>query len=120
MALDLGLNDLHDVYLDGEDLAITQPDIQTLQEIGIRLQFWEGEWFLNILDGIPYLQEVFKKQVNIDLISALFKNEILASDGVIELLEFELTFTSETRALRIDFKVSAELGIISKTLEVSI
>ena len=90
MGLDIALDEDHDVYLDGNDLALTAVDIQTLQEIGIRLQLWRGEWFLDVQQGIPYLEQVFVKGTSTDTISSLFQNEILAADGVIELLEFEI------------------------------
>ena len=120
MAFDIALDDLHDVYLNGKDLALTDGSVQTLQEIGIRLQFWKGEWFLDIQRGIPYLEQVFQKKTSLDTIASLFKAEILASDGVLELLEFSMEFINENRNLRVDFKVMAEEGIISKILEVSI
>lgn len=119
MAIDIDLDDNHDVYIIDRDLAITPPDDQTKQELSIRLQLWRGEWFLDVLSGIPYLQEVLKKRVSIDTVASIFKTEILAADGVIEILEFEMSFDSD-RALRIDFKVSAEDGIIFDTLEITV
>ena len=62
---------------------------------------------------------MLKKRINIDTVASIFKSEILSADGVIELLEFDMSFSSD-RTLRIDFKVSAEDGIIFDTLEITV
>ena len=119
MAIDIALDDTHDIKLYNGDLALTQPKEQSIQEIKIRLQLWRGEWFLDITAGLPYLTEILQKRVNIDTVAALFKNEILAADGVTEILEFSIEYTSD-RTMTISFKAASEEGPISLTQEISV
>lgn len=119
MGFDLNLDDNHDIELDGIDLALTDKKNQTLQEIKIRLQLWASEWFLDVRAGIPYLEQVFKKEVSPETISAIFRKEILRAEGVIELLEFSMDYSND-RTLRLDFKVSTTEGIISTKQEITI
>jgi len=116
--MDFLLDNQHDLVLDGNDLALTTSETETVQELGIRLQFFKGEWFLDITAGVPYLQDVLKKAVSVRAISALFKKEILSVPTVSELLEFELSY--EDRSLRVDFKVMSSSGIITESIEVTI
>jgi len=118
MALDISLDDTHDVYIIGDDLATTPDDYQTLQEIGIRLNFWRGEWFLDIQEGIQYLDEVFRKGANLFRVAALFKAEILEADGVSEIIEFSIDYND--RVLTIEFKVRADIGLLQQSLEVTV
>ena len=55
-----------------------------------RLRTFFGEWFLDVLIGIPYFDQIFEKRQNVNDIDAIFINEILSTPGIIRLLEFDL------------------------------
>lgn len=116
--MDLALNGNHDIYLDGNDLALTTTDTETIQDLGIRLRFFMGEWFIDVTAGVPYFQEVLKKGVNIKAISSLFKKEIMDSETVSEILEFELSY--DDRTLRLDFKVMSDSGVQEFNEEITV
>lgn len=86
-------------------LDLTQNDMEyTLQKIRIVLGFIFGEWYLNTNIGIPYLEVIFIKNPDIDLIEDLFKAEILGISTVSEIVSFVLE-ADEQRQLLFAFTV---------------
>ena len=117
MMYDIKLNDDHDIYLNGTDLAVTTADDALVQKIDIRLQFLAEEWFLDNRAGIPYTQYIFEAGSSIENINAIFRDEIKNTEGVDKINLLELTPDIDSRYLRVDFEVND--GIAS-TLEVNI
>jgi len=115
---DIKLNSNNDIDLVGGSATLTTDAEDVIQELEIRLQFFIGEWFLNILEGIPYIEEILKKNANLDAVKALFVNEILSSNGITELTSLNLTFTN--RILKVDFSAKADNLIITKTIKIKV
>ncbi|MEA3330597.1 MAG: hypothetical protein U9Q29_02765 [Campylobacterota bacterium] len=120
MSIDLKLNSKHDIHIKNSDLVLTNDEENIIQLLNIRLQFFKGEWFLDILAGIPYIDEVLVKDTSLQEIKSIFIKEILDSEGVEELLSFEIGHDSETRVLRIDFSVKANGKTFKDSVEVTI
>jgi hypothetical protein len=110
------------------DLLFTQQDLQTVigvneiaQNLKIRLGTFLGEYYLNTLVGIPYYEEVFVKPANQIRVDSLFKNEILNTNGILELTKYESGFNGTTREYTINFSVRTVTGeTIDQQLELSI
>lgn len=117
---DLKLGSDHDITIVNGDLALTTDNENVIQELDIRLQFFKGEWFLNILEGILYIDEIFVKGIRLNEIKAIFVKEILASDRIEELLSLELSHESESRGLRVDFSARADSTIITDSILITI
>lgn len=66
-----------------------------------RLMSFEGEWFLDILAGVPWLAELLGKQYDPTLAEAVVKAEILDTDAVTEITSFSVGFEKNRRELRI-------------------
>ena len=115
---DIKLNSDNDIELTNGSAALTTDAEDVMQELEIRLQFFSGEWFLNILEGIPYLEEILNKGANLDAVKALFVNEILSSNGITELVSLNLTFNN--RILRVDFSAKADNLVITKTINIKV
>ena len=105
------INSSNDIEIINNDLFLIEGRDEIAQVLRQELRFFLGEWFLNTDGGIPYLQEILKKNPNASTIDAIFKNKILESPGVIELTEYELTL--EKRKLTLVFKARTEEGIIT-------
>lgn len=114
---DLLLNDAHDIHLDGQDLAMAEEDDIVVQRLKIRLQFIQGEWFLDNTAGLPYPQFIFEAGSSIDDIYALFRNEIINTEGVEVLNELNLTPDLDNGLITLDFNVNQN---VSSTIEVTI
>lgn len=74
------------------------------QRLGIRLRRWSGEWFLDQREGIPYLQSILRKGVDLPLVEALFRRCILETPGVASLASFTSELDRSVRRLSISFE----------------
>lgn len=77
-----------------------------------RLRTLFGDWFLDTSLGIPYFEEVFQKPFNASVVESIFINEILATPGVVRLIEFNMEIDKGTRFLKPSFKAETTEDII--------
>lgn len=78
------------------------------QSVYTRLRLLRGEWFLDTDAGVPYLQDIMVKPVNLSLAESAIKQAIIATDGIKELRTFELLFDQETRQATIHATVTTD------------
>ena len=102
-----------DLDLSAGDLSLSEGKDSIDQHLRANLRAFKGEWFLNLDDGIPYFQDVFRKNQSPVVIDAIFKEAILKTTGVIELTEFEIKVDTVTRKLLLDFAVNTIEGELS-------
>lgn len=116
MIYDIFFDTLHDLTLDGSDLKFATEEDIVKQRLTIRLQFLLEEWFLDATAGLPYTQFIFKQGSSIDIIYSLFRQHILATEGVESIEKLELTPTPSNKGLAIELEVNNGIAIV---LEVS-
>lgn len=114
-----------DLELDGDGDLVVDRDAHfttgldaVAQGIRIRVQMFEGEWFLDLDTGIPYYQDILGQKFNEVKIRAAFREEILAAPGVGALLELAVTFDNATRILSVTWKVQSSFGVVEDSVEV--
>ncbi len=110
---DIALNSDWDIDITGSDLTLTTGADAIKQHISQRLKTWYGEWFLDMERGIPYLQQIFKKNPNPIIVDSVFKREIINTPGILQLKEFSLDLNPVARELSLAFKALCTDGIIS-------
>lgn len=98
---------------DSGQLVLVENQDEVKQFLIQKLRAFRGEWFLDITLGVPYYESILVKNPNPTLIEALLVDEILATPGTLEILEFELDLDKATRELSLNLKVLGEDGIIS-------
>lgn len=103
----------HDLRLVNFDLAFADGIDQVAQNLGIRLRFILGEWFLDITAGVPYYESFFVKSPNRINIESILKNEILNTTGVGEILQFSSDFDNISRNFKVNFKALSDFGPIT-------
>lgn len=100
-----------DIMLDQDgDILITQDGnirIETvvLQKILIRLQWILGEWRWNKEAGLPYFDQLFIKNPNINQFELLIRNEIMKVKEVTSVERVIITVDRKTRSASIRFRV---------------
>jgi hypothetical protein len=80
------------------------------QAILTRLKLWQGEWFLDVTEGTPYLQSILAKSQNPD---AYLKQRILSTPNVQSILSYRSNITARA------FSVSATVQTIYGPVSVS-
>jgi hypothetical protein len=73
------------------------------QKLAARFKFFLGEWFLDQRLGLPYYQNVFVKNPDLDLIRSLFRRVILTTPGIKSIKTFTLSFDPAARKLSFSF-----------------
>jgi len=118
------VSDLQIDPLDNDDLVIEQGDLVLIQDLPyagqrmrIRLDFQQGEWFLNLDDGIPYRQDIFVRNPNLSIISAILRDRIISMPEINRLQTFELTFDNVTELLRLSFLAISIYGPVQAEAE---
>lgn len=91
----------------------------TAQAVKTRLQLLREEWFLDTSAGVPYLQEICTKPANLPLAQSLIKQTILDTEGVREIVSFDLSVSTETRRMSVYTQVRTIYDDIS-TIKVNL
>ncbi|MCK6585965.1 MAG: hypothetical protein L6Q76_00110 [Polyangiaceae bacterium] len=100
---------VHDLdLLEGQLYFVSRVDA-VAQHLRQRLQFFRGEWFLNLLEGVPYYESILVKNPNLVLVRSIFRRVILTTPGISHLVEFQLVPDGATRTAALDF-VAALIG----------
>jgi hypothetical protein len=92
--LDFSTGDL--VLLDGAEFA--------RQQVQIRLQFFLGEWFLDLNEGLPYFQQVLIKNPDASILDDIFRQAILGAQSILSLNRLNFDFDGPSRVLSISFE----------------
>ncbi len=110
--MDIQLNDDWDIEPTGNDLVLVTGADAIKQHLGQRLKTFYGEWFLNMEIGVPYFQQVLKKNPDPVVVDSIFKREIVNTPGILQLTEFDLNIDNATRTLTLTFKALSSEGEI--------
>ena len=105
-----------DLVIENGDLATVDGADAVAQRIRDRLLTFRGEWFLDLEFGPPYREEILKKQVTMEAVSAILKTEILQVVAG-EFEDFEIELDSERR-LEISYTFNVAEGQIQETVTV--
>jgi len=92
----------NDITIEKGDLVMVDGANETAQRIRDRLLTFRGEWFLDLLFGPDYRNDILIKNYRINVVSAIIKKEILKSeDG--EFTKFEASFVDRKLSLSYEF-----------------
>ncbi len=96
--IDIAVNpETNDLYINNGDLQLVQDIEHVKQHLKIRLQFYLGEWFLDITEGMPFYSDVLVKNPNIPNIDNIMKSRILSTPEIVALLSYKSFFEPSTR-----------------------
>lgn len=85
----------------------------TAQKLSNRFNFWLAQWYQDIRQGIPYLQNILGVVApNIGVIAQIFKRVILQTPGVFNVQSASVDYVVGTRQLTAEFKAVADTGAI--------
>lgn len=111
-------NTTWDLVTDATDLQLVDDAEAIRQHLIQRLKTFMGEWFLDLRIGIAYRQQVMVKNPDPIVLDSLFKAEIIATPGIVELTEFGLAMDARLRQLQLTFKAVADTGAVISFNEV--
>ena len=115
--IDIALNSQGDLLLVNLGASLVTNVDQVAQNLAIRLKFIQGEWFLNILAGLPYYQYFFIKEPNQIQIESFLKDEIANTNGVEQITSFSSSYNAANRTFGVGFGCQAFDEFIELNLE---
>lgn len=81
------------------------------QKLRLKLQAFQGDWFLDLLFGIPYFGSVLVKNVNESDLLQIYQFAVESTRGVATVNEINLTLPdSQTRRLDVQVFVTTSTG----------
>lgn len=111
--LSLGINQsTGELRVENGNMVIVDGIDSDRQDLETFLRLFQGEWFLDETEGVPYFQEILKKNPNLITVDALFKAAILGRPSVTSLTTFNLNFDNAARELFLDFTALTGSGQI--------
>ena len=81
------------------------------QAVVTRLLLWEGEWFLDVTDGTPWMQDIIGNNTNYDF---EIQNRILDTPGVTDIVSYASSVVN--RKLSVTATINTTYGQTSVTL----
>ncbi len=100
---------LQDLRIDSSgDLAdpielVTGADA-VVQRLWIRFHFWLGAWFLDQRLGIPWIEQIYVKAPNENLVTSILRRVVAECAGVASVKRFVCTFDYPARRLSVEFE----------------
>ncbi len=118
MAIDFALDAVsHDLVLENFDFKMSFGKDEIVQRVKIRLLTFQGEWFLDTLQGISYYDNILIKNPDVRLVDALIRAEIQETAGISEIESYQSTFDTANRKYSIVFSINTEFGQAEITQE---
>jgi hypothetical protein len=102
-----------DIVLQNGDIMMIDNAERVAQQILITLRFWYGEWFLNVNEGVPYLEYVLIKKPNMAHIRQILTEQIQSVEGVKAVTDMELTFDQRERSLLVEYTADTDYGLVT-------
>lgn len=99
-----------DLELSAGNLQIISGSDSIAQDLKVRMQFFQGECFLDLTAGIPYFQDVLIKNPDANVLQSVFRRALLDTPGVSEVLALDLTLDRTGRRLSVAWRVASDFG----------
>ncbi len=100
----------------GREVTLSTLAAEVSQRLHIRFQFFKGEWFLNLDEGVPYYQLLFVKAPSDRVIRVIFSGLIRDTEGVADVLKLDYSISAQ-RTLSLTFEARLEDGTTFRSLD---
>ena len=108
---DLSIDTSGDIKVVDGDVVLNTGIESIRQHIEIRLRAFFGEWFLDQRIGVPYFDNVFRKNPDLTVLNAIFTKAILDTPGVNSLQALTFNLISG-RQLQVTFSAVTDEGVL--------
>lgn len=99
-----------DLDLTGHRLNLIEGEAAIEQQVRLRCRYFEGSWFLDERQGIPYFRSILIKAPDLQVVESLFRTAIRGTPGISTVNSMELTLDTPTRTLTVRFTATMDTG----------
>lgn len=82
------------------------------QRIGVCLDIFLGEWFLNVLVGMPYFRDVLVHSPNAEVVKSVFRKAIMNTPGIVSVPTVDVELNTSTRKGTVNFVAVYQDGTV--------
>lgn len=109
--ISLKLDGSGDIALTNGSPSLIEGADALVQKVGIKLRFFQGEWFLDLLFGMPYHGRILVRGVNEADVYQIFQSEIEKIPGIVAVEELKIDFgDSDNRVMRVTGRAVGSSG----------
>lgn len=113
---DLKLDTSNDITITDGDLVLTTTNTEMcVQTLGITLNTYQGEWFLDTTFGVPYLQEIIGVARKKDTVDKIFLSYISQNDYVDNINSYTSSFDRDERYYTMTVTLTVAESTVSTT-----
>jgi len=87
----------HDIWFESGILQSCYNSESVAQRVRQKLEYYEGEWFLNQSNGVPWFSLIYTRPFNQDIAESILEDVILDTEGVVEITEFNVNIDLNSR-----------------------
>lgn len=106
-------NKTHDITIKNNDFMLISNAERVAQQIKIALLEWQGEWFLDSRDGVPYLEYILIKNYNLYHIRSVLISAITGVDGVNSVESLTASVDNQNRILTVTYTADTDYGLVT-------
>lgn len=107
LKLDSFTNDLK--ISGGKFLTVSGSD-EVRQRVKVALKHYKEEYFLNVLNGVPWYSKILGTKGSYSYLSNLLRREILKVPGVIRIMTFDLKYNGSSRSYSVSTQILVQRG----------
>jgi hypothetical protein len=115
--MDLKLDNNGDLAIESGDFVLLDGVDAIAQDCDVRLNFSQGEWFLDQRLGVPYFQKILGQKPRISAVTQIIQDAILTTPGILSISDFRIDYNGTTRLLSIEFVGVADSGTFEYSKE---
>lgn len=108
--MDILLSENGDLYI--SEKGDVRMDESVAQKIKIRLKWWASEWRFDKNQGLPFKEELFLKNPDIDSFEMAIREKIFEVDEVVEVKDVSIFYSPKERIGRISFTALTDFETI--------
>jgi hypothetical protein len=103
----------------GRGLGLVRGAEAVVQSASVRLQFFSGEWFLDLGAGVPFFRDILVKNPSFPVVEAALRTALEEAPGIGEIREMFLARVTPDRELSVRWRATTSLGEFIAAIEVT-
>lgn len=98
----------HDLRIENGKFVRVNGADEVRQRVKVAIWHYIEEYFLNIPNGVPWYEQILGRKSGTAVVSLILRRKILATPGVIRIVDFLVDFDTIDRRLRINSTIQVE------------
>ena len=111
--MNIGVTSDQDIAIVDANLSLVTGLEEIQQLVQQRLLSFRGDWFLDLQLGMPYFQEILRKETTLSGVELAYLDTISRVPGILSIDTFELIPDAANRIANIKFTATTTNGVLN-------